>query len=156
MTSDILLTSNIFASASGPADLLLPPVQTPLVKLTDFGLSRFIDPAAPLLSTRCGPEAYAAPELVLRRSSVSAQGAGEGYYDGRQTDAWACGVVLYALATRQLPFDNPPPWLPSSNAPSRAGSLKSQNGREAQTLSPGTPGRNSAEDQMKEAMAQTA
>lgn len=26
-------------------------------------------------------------------------------YDGRQTDAWACGVVLYALATRALPFD---------------------------------------------------
>lgn len=27
-------------------------------------------------------------------------------YDGRQTDAWACGIVLYALAIRTLPFDN--------------------------------------------------
>jgi protein-serine/threonine kinase len=27
-------------------------------------------------------------------------------YDGRHTDAWACGVVLYALATRRLPFDS--------------------------------------------------
>lgn len=27
-------------------------------------------------------------------------------YDGRHTDAWACGVVLYALATRCLPFDS--------------------------------------------------
>lgn len=26
-------------------------------------------------------------------------------YDGRQTDAWACGVVLFALITEQLPFD---------------------------------------------------
>jgi len=26
-------------------------------------------------------------------------------YDGRRTDAWACGVVLFALATRVLPFD---------------------------------------------------
>ena len=27
-------------------------------------------------------------------------------YDGRDTDAWACGVVLYALTTRRLPFDS--------------------------------------------------
>ena len=27
-------------------------------------------------------------------------------YDGRDTDAWACGVVLYALSTRRLPFDS--------------------------------------------------
>lgn len=26
-------------------------------------------------------------------------------YDGRESDAWACGVVLYALVTRRLPFD---------------------------------------------------
>lgn len=26
-------------------------------------------------------------------------------YDGRETDAWACGVVLYALVGRRLPFD---------------------------------------------------
>lgn len=32
-------------------------------------------------------------------------------YDGRETDAWACGIVLYALVTRRLPFDamNPTP-----------------------------------------------
>jgi serine/threonine protein kinase len=30
-------------------------------------------------------------------------------YDARQTDAWACGVVLYALAVRQLPFNAHPP-----------------------------------------------
>jgi len=27
-------------------------------------------------------------------------------YDGRDTDAWACGVVLYALTARRLPFDS--------------------------------------------------
>jgi serine/threonine protein kinase len=26
-------------------------------------------------------------------------------YDGRQTDAWACGVVLYALGAGVLPFE---------------------------------------------------
>ena len=71
-----------------------------LIKLTDFGLSRFIDPAQPQLTTLCGSDSYAAPELVMGRP-----------YDGRQTDAWACGVVLYTLATRRLPFDalTPPP-----------------------------------------------
>lgn len=49
---------------------------------------------APLLSTRCGSEAYAAPELVISGRR----------YDGRETDAWACGVVLYALCARRLPF----------------------------------------------------
>lgn len=82
---DILLTRPVFSDRSSPA---------PLVKLTDFGLSRFIDPASPLLTTRCGSESYASPELVIGRP-----------YDGRDTDAWACGVVLYVLATRRLPFD---------------------------------------------------
>lgn len=89
--SDILLTRDAFADLGSP---------NPLIKLTDFGLSRFIDPTAPLLTTRCGSESYAAPELVTGRP-----------YDGRETDAWACGVVLYALVTRRLPFDamNPTP-----------------------------------------------
>ena len=64
------------------------------MKLTDFGLSRFVDPDNPLLTTRCGSESYAAPEIVMGSQ-----------YDGRHTDAWACGVVLYALTTRRLPFD---------------------------------------------------
>ena len=67
-----------------------------MIKLTDFGLSRFIDPAQPLLTTLCGSDSYAAPELVMGKP-----------YDGRETDAWACGVVLYTLATRHLPFDMP-------------------------------------------------
>lgn len=67
----------------------------PLIKLTDFGLSRFISPSSPLLRTRCGSEAYAAPELVIK----SVDG-----YDARETDSWACGVCLYELACRSLPF----------------------------------------------------
>ncbi|KAF8522082.1 kinase-like protein, partial [Hysterangium stoloniferum] len=89
---NILFTTNPFLLPA-PA-LAVPPVSEPLIKLTDFGLARFIDPAAPLLTTRCGSEFYAAPEIILGRA-----------YDGRQTDSWACGVVLYALATGTLPFD---------------------------------------------------
>lgn len=87
---DIKLENILFTT-----DPFLPhPLNLPLIKLTDFGLSRFIDPASPLLTARCGSESYAAPELILGRP-----------YDGRQTDAWSCGVVLYALAMRGLPFD---------------------------------------------------
>ncbi|KAG8805380.1 hypothetical protein FRC19_006073 [Serendipita sp. 401] len=88
---NIILTVNPFTH-SEPIDIGLLP--QPLVKLTDFGLARFIDPNQPMLDTRCGSESYAAPEIVMGSS-----------YDGRQTDAWACGVVLYALAVRVLPFD---------------------------------------------------
>ncbi|TBU41074.1 kinase-like protein, partial [Dichomitus squalens] len=86
---NILLTADPFAH---------PLPAHSLIKLTDFGLSRFVDPAHPHLTTLCGSDSYAAPELVMGRP-----------YDGRETDAWACGVVLYALATRRLPFDPPPP-----------------------------------------------
>ena len=85
--SDILLTRDLNATGSWSSG--------PLVKLTDFGLSRFVDPDNPWLTTRCGSESYAAPEIVMGSR-----------YDGRDTDAWACGVVLYALATRCLPFDS--------------------------------------------------
>ena len=85
-SSDILLTRDLSASGAWSSG--------PLVKLTDFGLSRFVDPENPWLTTRCGSESYAAPEIVMGSP-----------YDGRHTDAWACGVVLYALTTRRLPFD---------------------------------------------------
>jgi protein-serine/threonine kinase len=67
-----------------------------VVTLTDLGLSRRIPepPESPLLTTRCGSEDYAAPELLMGQP-----------YDGRQTDAWALGVMLYALMEGRLPFD---------------------------------------------------
>ncbi|KAF8894791.1 kinase-like domain-containing protein [Infundibulicybe gibba] len=98
---------NILLTA--PLQTLGDPLPThPLIQLTDFGLSRFLPAPSPissleeqreqqLLHTRCGSEAYAAPELVLG-----------GPYDARETDAWACGVVLYALVARALPFGEGP------------------------------------------------
>lgn len=72
---------------------------TPVVTLTDLGLSRRLPepPESPLLMTRCGSEDYAAPEILLGQP-----------YDGRLTDAWALGVLLYALLEGRLPFDAPP------------------------------------------------
>lgn len=81
-----MFTANPFTTTDLPATL---------VKITDFGLARFIDPASPLLRTRCGSESFAAPEIVMGQP-----------YDGRKTDAWATGVLLFTLITGELPFDS--------------------------------------------------
>ena len=44
--------------------LLTPPTPSTLIQLSDLGLAQFIDPNTPLTRTRCGSEAYAAPEVV--------------------------------------------------------------------------------------------
>ncbi|KAF8921729.1 hypothetical protein BGZ58_003958 [Dissophora ornata] len=69
----------------------------PQVKLTDFGLAKVIEEDAPLLTTRCGSEDYAAPEIILGQP-----------YDGREADIWSLGVVLYALLVGFLPFNKHP------------------------------------------------
>lgn len=70
-----------------------------VITLTDLGLSRRIPepPESPLLHTRCGSEDYAAPEILMGQP-----------YDGRLTDAWALGVLLYAMMENRLPFDAVP------------------------------------------------
>jgi len=66
------------------------------IKITDFGLSNFIDmhskPA--LLQTTCGTPYYVAPEVLN----------GEGY-DGKLADVWSSGVILYNLLAGSFPFD---------------------------------------------------
>ncbi|KAI8642694.1 kinase-like domain-containing protein [Parasitella parasitica] len=64
-----------------------------ILKITDFGLARVVDPESPLLVTRCGSEEYAAPEIVQQQD-----------YDGRKTDIWALGIILYSLLVGYLPF----------------------------------------------------
>ncbi|KAL4974769.1 kinase-like domain-containing protein [Aspergillus desertorum] len=67
-----------------------------VVTVSDLGLSRRIPepPESPLLQTRCGSEDYAAPEILMGQQ-----------YDGRSTDGWALGVLLYAMMESRLPFD---------------------------------------------------
>jgi len=82
-----------------PASELVFPFKCtpPIIALTDLGLSRPYDPSSPLLTTRCGSTDYAAPEIMLGQP-----------YDGRATDSWALGVILYCLLESRLPFDPPP------------------------------------------------
>ncbi len=65
-----------------------------LVKVADFGLSNTCDGNV-LLETACGSPCYAAPEMIAGKK-----------YDGRASDLWACGVILFALVAGFLPFEH--------------------------------------------------
>ena len=67
-------------------------------KLIDFGFCHILneeDPNRRLLSTPCGSPFYAPPEIIKALP-----------YDGRLSDMWSCGVVLYIMATGALPWNN--------------------------------------------------
>ena len=65
------------------------------VKLADFGLANKIEHEDELLRTFCGSLLYAAPEVVHGKP-----------YNGPKVDAWALGVVLYALVYGAMPFEH--------------------------------------------------
>jgi len=75
-----------------PENLLLDTNMN--VKIADFGLSNMMKDGE-FLRTSCGSPNYAAPEVV----------SGE-LYAGPEVDIWSCGVILYALLTGTLPFDD--------------------------------------------------
>ncbi|GME83205.1 unnamed protein product [Ambrosiozyma monospora] len=77
-----------------PETETVPNLHSPLIALSDFGLSKKIDPVDPLLSTRCGSEDYVSPELLLGMK-----------YDGKENDCWSLGVLLYTMLEDRLPFD---------------------------------------------------
>lgn len=66
--------------------------QTGHMKISDFGLSRFVGPDH-LARTPCGSPCYASPECVSGRP-----------YDGLKSDVWSVGVILYAMLTGKLPW----------------------------------------------------
>lgn len=76
-----------------PENLLLD--SSSIIKLADFGLATHFQDGTHCLSS-CGSPNYAAPEIV----SCSA-------YCGPEVDVWSAGVILFALVSGRLPFDDP-------------------------------------------------
>jgi protein-serine/threonine kinase len=67
--------------------------------ITDFGFANaFEREGDDLMATSCGSPCYAAPELVVS----------EGLYVGTAVDVWSCGVILYAMLSGYLPYDDDP------------------------------------------------
>lgn len=64
------------------------------LKLADLGMAAFQIPGD-LLSTSCGSPHYASPEVITGRP-----------YDGPTADIWSAGIILFALISKSLPFDD--------------------------------------------------
>ncbi|KAI8972483.1 kinase-like domain-containing protein [Pilobolus umbonatus] len=75
-----------------PENLLLDRDKN--IKIADFGMAS-LQPTGSLLETSCGSPHYASPEIV---NGIP--------YDGSASDIWSCGIILYALLSGHLPFDD--------------------------------------------------
>ncbi|KAH9061116.1 kinase-like domain-containing protein [Lactarius vividus] len=77
-----------------PENILIHSLNPPLIKIADWGMAAFAPPSLEL-ETSCGSPHYASPEIVYGHK-----------YSGTATDIWSCGVILFALLTGRLPFDD--------------------------------------------------
>lgn len=79
-----------------PENILLSSADTQdtLIKVTDFGLSKFFNTTS-IMKTFCGTPNYLAPEVL--------QTKGEGSYTNK-IDNWSLGVILYILLVGYPPF----------------------------------------------------
>lgn len=66
------------------------------IKIADFGMAALHQTATHHLATACGSPHYAAPELLKNKQ-----------YRGDKADIWSLGVILYAMLSATLPFDDP-------------------------------------------------
>ncbi len=64
------------------------------IKIVDFGLSNTYKKDE-LLKTACGSPCYAAPEMIANKK-----------YNGLHVDVWSCGVILFAMVSGYLPFED--------------------------------------------------
>ncbi|OHT16181.1 CAMK family protein kinase [Tritrichomonas foetus] len=65
----------------------------PKIKVSDFGLCGFISNEK-MMKTFCGSPCYCAPECLSRIQ-----------YDGRLSDIWSLGVILFAMVTGEHPWN---------------------------------------------------
>lgn len=76
-----------------PENLLLDSNKN--IKIVDFGLSNTYKQGE-LLQTACGSPCYAAPEMIAGQK-----------YTGSRVDLWSTGVILFAMVSGYLPFEDP-------------------------------------------------
>lgn len=66
------------------------------IKIADFGMAAWqVNKQDGMLYTSCGSPHYAAPEIINGEP-----------YNGSAADIWSCGIILFALLSGKLPFDD--------------------------------------------------
>ncbi|KAH0795550.1 CAMK family protein kinase [Histomonas meleagridis] len=75
-----------------PENILLDSCMN--AKITDFGLCQHTSENL-LLKTYCGSPFYVSPEVLLNKP-----------YDGKKSDIWSLGVVLFTIVTGGLPWED--------------------------------------------------
>ena len=76
-----------------PENIML--TQDMIVKIGDFGLSKYYKSTEVKLKTNCGSPCYSAPE-VLRGNR----------YKPKPIDIWGLGIILYCMVCGELPFED--------------------------------------------------
>ncbi|KAH0785713.1 CAMK family protein kinase [Histomonas meleagridis] len=74
-----------------PENILLDQYDN--VKLADFGFARWMKTG--VANTSCGSPHYTAPEVIKSQP-----------YSGVQADVWSSGIILYAMLSGKLPFND--------------------------------------------------
>jgi serine/threonine protein kinase len=64
-----------------------------VIKIADFGLARPVPPDG-MMTTICGSIHYMAPEILQELP-----------YDGTKADIWSLGIIVFAMALNQLPWN---------------------------------------------------
>lgn len=81
-----------------PENICLQPAslagQPPRPVIIDFG---FAADSSVLLTQSCGTLLYTAPEVYMYKPIL---------YDGQLADIWSCGILLFAVMRRKLPFES--------------------------------------------------
>jgi serine/threonine protein kinase len=75
-----------------PQNILFKDTGKKIIKITDFGFSKYFSEDNNILETLCGSPIYMAPEILFHQKY------------NIKTDLWSIGVILYELVYRKFPY----------------------------------------------------